>query len=229
MRPSLNDDMGGQCCRDAWRRSVIEGRASGRNGAVQTPSSKFENRFHLLARDGKLLQDLVDRHAIFEVLENRRRGRSPPFEHPGAGDGIDQFVGTVGREGVRAGFAKVDPFRMAHRELHQPVRERRQAAAGVDQDRHPRLLGEPKDPVERARQPVAVERERLRARMELDATRASRERPIVFGHWSTLGLMQREDAVCLDTGCLWGGALTAMSWPQRAVVQVACPGDRKPR
>ena len=59
--------------------------------------------------------------------------------------------------------------------------------------------------------------------------RASRDVPIVFGHWSTLGLMLREDAVCLDTGCLWGEALTAMSWPQRSVYQVACPGHRKPR
>ena len=59
--------------------------------------------------------------------------------------------------------------------------------------------------------------------------RASRDVPIVFGHWSTLGLMLREDAICLDTGCLWGGALTAISWPQRAVHQVRCPGYRKPR
>jgi bis(5'-nucleosyl)-tetraphosphatase (symmetrical) len=59
--------------------------------------------------------------------------------------------------------------------------------------------------------------------------RASGDTPIVFGHWSTLGLMLREDAVCLDTGCLWGAALTAMSWPQRTVYQVACPRYLKPR
>ncbi|HEY4039847.1 MAG TPA: symmetrical bis(5'-nucleosyl)-tetraphosphatase [Burkholderiaceae bacterium] len=59
--------------------------------------------------------------------------------------------------------------------------------------------------------------------------RASRDVPIVFGHWSTLGLMLREDAICLDTGCLWGGALTAITWPQRTVHQVTCPGHRKPR
>jgi bis(5'-nucleosyl)-tetraphosphatase (symmetrical) len=59
--------------------------------------------------------------------------------------------------------------------------------------------------------------------------RASRSGPIVFGHWSTLGLLLREDAICLDTGCLWGAALTAMNWPQRTVHQVACPRYRKPR
>lgn len=34
---------------------------------------------------------------------------------------------------------------------------------------------------------------------------------VVFGHWSTLGLIDYPNAYCLDTGCLWGGSLTAMS------------------
>ena len=59
--------------------------------------------------------------------------------------------------------------------------------------------------------------------------RASRDTPIVFGHWSTLGLMLRSDAICLDTGCLWGEALTALSWPERTAVQVPCPRFRRPR
>ena len=33
---------------------------------------------------------------------------------------------------------------------------------------------------------------------------------IVTGHWSTLGLCQRGGNVAIDTGCLWGGALTAL-------------------
>lgn len=33
---------------------------------------------------------------------------------------------------------------------------------------------------------------------------------IVFGHWSTLGLHRENGCVCLDTGCLWGGSLTAL-------------------
>jgi bis(5'-nucleosyl)-tetraphosphatase (symmetrical) len=52
--------------------------------------------------------------------------------------------------------------------------------------------------------------------------------PILFGHWSTLGLLQRDDAVCLDTGCVWGGRLSAMRWPERTVVSVPCAGYRLP-
>ena len=33
--------------------------------------------------------------------------------------------------------------------------------------------------------------------------------PIAFGHWSTLGAVQRNDLQALDTGCVWGGCLTA--------------------
>ena len=58
--------------------------------------------------------------------------------------------------------------------------------------------------------------------------RATRGTPIVFGHWSALGLMLREDAICLDTGCVWGGRLTAMRWPDRSVFQVDCPPYRAP-
>lgn len=33
--------------------------------------------------------------------------------------------------------------------------------------------------------------------------------PVAFGHWSTLGDARREDVLALDTGCVWGGCLTA--------------------
>jgi bis(5'-nucleosyl)-tetraphosphatase (symmetrical) len=33
--------------------------------------------------------------------------------------------------------------------------------------------------------------------------------PIAFGHWSTLGTVDRVDLQALDTGCVWGGCLTA--------------------
>jgi len=58
--------------------------------------------------------------------------------------------------------------------------------------------------------------------------RATRGTPVVFGHWSTLGLLLRDDAICLDTGCVWGGRLTAMSWPARRIVQVECPKAKDP-
>lgn len=58
--------------------------------------------------------------------------------------------------------------------------------------------------------------------------RASREATVVIGHWSTLGLIDRPDLVALDTGCLWGGTLTAMRLEDRQVFRVGCPQMKKP-
>lgn len=58
--------------------------------------------------------------------------------------------------------------------------------------------------------------------------RATRGTPVVFGHWSTLGLYLGEDAIGLDSGCVWGGNLTALAWPARKVIQVQCPCSRAP-
>lgn len=52
---------------------------------------------------------------------------------------------------------------------------------------------------------------------------------VVFGHWSTLGLMIRPDAICLDTGCVWGRQLTALRMHDHRLVQVACPPVRRPK
>ncbi|MBC7204737.1 MAG: symmetrical bis(5'-nucleosyl)-tetraphosphatase, partial [Pusillimonas sp.] len=48
--------------------------------------------------------------------------------------------------------------------------------------------------------------------------RATQKTTIIFGHWSTLGLMLRPDAICLDTGCVWGGKLTALRLSDRQLV-----------
>lgn len=40
--------------------------------------------------------------------------------------------------------------------------------------------------------------------------RKSKKHKIVFGHWSTLGLVQRNNIYAIDTGCLWGRQLTAL-------------------
>jgi bis(5'-nucleosyl)-tetraphosphatase (symmetrical) len=46
---------------------------------------------------------------------------------------------------------------------------------------------------------------------------------IVFGHWAALGLLIRNDVTALDSGCVWGGALTAVPLgPPGAAVQVRC-------
>jgi bis(5'-nucleosyl)-tetraphosphatase (symmetrical) len=53
---------------------------------------------------------------------------------------------------------------------------------------------------------------------------------VVFGHWSTLGFLNSSTVVSLDTGCVWGGTLTALRLDElhAAPVQVACPGFSVP-
>jgi bis(5'-nucleosyl)-tetraphosphatase (symmetrical) len=55
--------------------------------------------------------------------------------------------------------------------------------------------------------------------------RASADATIIFGHWSALGLLHQEKIIALDTGCLWGGALTAIRLEDRAIFQVMCAND----
>jgi bis(5'-nucleosyl)-tetraphosphatase (symmetrical) len=51
---------------------------------------------------------------------------------------------------------------------------------------------------------------------------------IVCGHWSALGLMAREKLAALDSGCVWGGMLSAMRLEDRALFQVPCAGYGTP-
>ena len=51
---------------------------------------------------------------------------------------------------------------------------------------------------------------------------------VVFGHWSTLGLLVRPNVLGLDTGCVWGGKLTAINLQDRSTIQVDCPQHQKP-
>ena len=46
--------------------------------------------------------------------------------------------------------------------------------------------------------------------------------PIAFGHWASLGLINRPDLLALDTGCVWGRQLTAVriEGNTREVIQV---------
>lgn len=56
--------------------------------------------------------------------------------------------------------------------------------------------------------------------------------PIAFGHWSTLGLLLRPDVMSLDTGCVWGGCLSALRLgagaAQHELIQVKCEQAQRP-
>ena len=52
--------------------------------------------------------------------------------------------------------------------------------------------------------------------------RASRDTAILFGHWAALGLHVREDVICLDSGCVWGRALSALRLDDRRLFQCDC-------
>ena len=59
--------------------------------------------------------------------------------------------------------------------------------------------------------------------------RASRHDPILFGHWSTLGYHQSDNIWALDSGCLWGGKLTAVKLRKKKSplpIQIGCPKRR---
>lgn len=58
--------------------------------------------------------------------------------------------------------------------------------------------------------------------------RRTAEVTVIFGHWSTLGLLMRPNLLGLDTGCVWGGSLTAVSLHDREVFQVKCHRERDP-
>ena len=60
--------------------------------------------------------------------------------------------------------------------------------------------------------------------------RRSQGEAIAFGHWSTLGLVNRPQLLGLDTGCAWGDALTAVrvDGGRRELFQVACAQSPMP-
>lgn len=47
---------------------------------------------------------------------------------------------------------------------------------------------------------------------------------IVCGHWSALGLLRAPRLAALDSGCVWGGKLTALRLEDGVLYQVACSG-----
>jgi bis(5'-nucleosyl)-tetraphosphatase (symmetrical) len=68
----------------------------------------------------------------------------------------------------------------------------------------------------------------LRPWFEIPGRRSSDAR-IIFGHWSALGLTLRPGVAGLDSGCVWGGALTALDLDaERPPVCMPCSGHQRP-
>ncbi|MBK5968283.1 MULTISPECIES: symmetrical bis(5'-nucleosyl)-tetraphosphatase [Thiorhodovibrio] len=61
--------------------------------------------------------------------------------------------------------------------------------------------------------------------------RRSRDERIIFGHWSTLGYHAEENIWAIDSGCLWGGELTALRVRRKKAIKpiaIDCPGQARP-
>jgi bis(5'-nucleosyl)-tetraphosphatase (symmetrical) len=61
--------------------------------------------------------------------------------------------------------------------------------------------------------------------------RRTRGDRIIFGHWSTVGYLAEHNVWGLDSGCLWGGALTAIRVDREgpiAPIQLDCDGYLQP-
>ncbi len=58
--------------------------------------------------------------------------------------------------------------------------------------------------------------------------RTSADHTLVCGHWSALGFRQEANLLALDTGCLWGGSLTAIRLEDRRVFQLPCRRQIEP-
>lgn len=58
--------------------------------------------------------------------------------------------------------------------------------------------------------------------------RKSASHTIVCGHWSALGFRQTDNLLALDSGCLWGGSLTAVRLEDGRVFQMPCAQSAKP-
>ena len=63
--------------------------------------------------------------------------------------------------------------------------------------------------------------------------RATKDTTVAFGHWSTLGWLNRSDVLALDGGCVWGGCLNAVRLDESGsaaheLIHVDCEQSQKP-
>ena len=127
-----------------------------------------ERRGLLPVRVVARVDDLLGRDLAVEVEQVDRAPRRGVEEDALAAGHAACELGEVGDAGVRDDQRRL---RVAVDERAQPVGDRRQAAAAVDQDRHAPLGGDLED----GREPLVGGGELLRARVQLDAARAGVE------------------------------------------------------
>lgn len=59
--------------------------------------------------------------------------------------------------------------------------------------------------------------------------RLTRNVMIAFGHWASLGIRVRKRYVALDSGCVWGGSLSAWRAEDGELIQVPCKAKKSPK
>lgn len=65
---------------------------------------------------------------------------------------------------------------------------------------------------------------------ELRQTYQPEERTtIIFGHWASLGYQVTEHAICIDSGCVWGGSLTALKYENNRFERIQVASLQKSR
>jgi serine/threonine protein phosphatase 1 len=79
---------------------------------------------------------------------------------------------------------------------------------------------DPRRPITRQSDVALTNMRRLKDTEEPWYERYHDERLVVFGHWARPEPVVRRNAVGLDTGCVYGGALTALILPERRLVRV---------
>ena len=58
--------------------------------------------------------------------------------------------------------------------------------------------------------------------------RRSADHQLICGHWSALGFRREKNLLALDSGCLWGGCLTAVRLEDQRVFQLPCARQVEP-
>ena len=76
--------------------------------------------------------------------------------------------------------------------------------------------------------PPGTQNSRMKPWFEI-ASRKSQDTTIAFGHWSTLGYVNDHNIIATDTGCLWGGSLTAIKIELESltIYQLNCKAKRE--